>query len=159
MAKTIISIIAGGILFALFARSGGGLFTGMALGFLLARTSAQKKLLQGMEKRLKDYEALVDFLSRKSASVAPSRQKELQSSSLSSQERLKTASHPGTASSDHEVSFQLADEEKVNGQAAPVPPVSSTRPNFTKQLFRYVQDFFTQGNVLLRVGLLVLFFG
>ena len=63
--KTIISIIAGGILFAWIFDDAEGLLVGMTLGFLLARSSGQKNLLKRMEKRLEEHEALLQSLEKK----------------------------------------------------------------------------------------------
>ena len=162
--EMIISIIMGGIL-----------FVGIALGFLLVRTSAQKKRLQNMEKRLNKCEAVLDALSRKgarkNASAAPSPPEERgQPSVLHDEPRprssprkkpVTTAATGRKLSPPHDVSFEPADKEKKKRkeQPAPVSPVSSDSPDFEERLFAYIRNFFTQGNVVLRAGLLVLFFG
>ncbi|MCI5212499.1 MAG: hypothetical protein D3910_27775, partial [Candidatus Electrothrix sp. ATG2] len=55
---------------------GGILFVGIALVFLLVRTSTQKRLIQGMEKRLNKCEAVLAALPAKKTSAESSPQKE-----------------------------------------------------------------------------------
>ncbi|MCI5120380.1 MAG: DUF2339 domain-containing protein, partial [Candidatus Electrothrix sp. AUS4] len=169
--KMIISIIVGGILFAGFFNDRAGLFVGMALGFLLVRTSTQKKLLQGMEKRLKEYEILLNTLSSKTTSTTSPLSKESTHPTLPeaksrrppsyTEARVETAASSRIASPPREVSFEVAEEEKIKGQSPPssASPVFPNHPDWTERLAAYLRDFFTQGNVVLRVGLLVLFFG
>uniref|UniRef100_UPI0040564DB0 DUF2339 domain-containing protein n=1 Tax=Candidatus Electrothrix sp. TaxID=2170559 RepID=UPI0040564DB0 len=153
MIETIIIIIIGGIL-----------FVGIALVFLLVRTSTQKKLLQGMEKRLNKCEAVLDALPGKNTSAEPVPLKdEPRAHPSPPKERVKSAAIHRPASPPQEVSFQVAEEEPEE-QPSPVrnpvsPSSSETPPDPVERAIAYVQQFFTQGNVVLRVGLLVLFFG
>ncbi|WPD23098.1 MAG: DUF2339 domain-containing protein [Candidatus Electrothrix scaldis] len=168
MIEMIIIIIIGGIL-----------FVGIALGFLLVRTSAQKRLIQGMEKRLNKCEAILAALPAKKTSAESSPQKEQRHSSPSplekdetrassshQEERVKTTPPRRVASPAQEVSFQVVEEEPKE-QPSPVgspgrlasPSSLDAPPALLERAIAYVQQFFTQGNVVLRVGLLVLFFG
>ncbi|MCI5150139.1 MAG: hypothetical protein D3916_12245, partial [Candidatus Electrothrix sp. MAN1_4] len=152
MVGTIIIIIIGGIL-----------FVGITLVFLLVRTSAQKKLLQSIEKRLNKCEAVLAALPGKKTSAEPSPQKEQGHPSLRQDELRAHISPPPRrpASPPQEVSFQVA-EEDIEEQPSPVrnpvrPSSSDAQPDPVERAITYVQQFFTQGNVVLRVGLLVLF--
>ncbi|XCN74047.1 MAG: DUF2339 domain-containing protein [Candidatus Electrothrix aestuarii] len=169
MIEMIIIIIIGGIL-----------FVGIALVFLLVRTSAQKKLIQGMEQRLNKCEAILAALPAKKTSAEFSPQKEQSPPSLSPlkkdearanssppEERVKTTPPRRAVSPAQEVSFQVVEEEPKE-QPSPVrspggrlasPSSSDAPPALMERAITYVQQFFTQGNVVLRVGLLVLFFG
>ncbi len=167
--KTIISMIAGAILFAWIFDDEEGLFVGMALGFLLVRNSVQSGLLGRMEKRLEGHEARLRTLSsirkqgrrkpetepvrplQQHKEAAPQPQKKISSSKkkpVRKQKPKSVSAQPEPARSANEVTF------------IPVSSPSGTSdPDFMDKAIAYVQRFFTQGNVVLRVGLLVLFFG
>ncbi len=175
--KTIISMIAGGILFAVILDDTGGMFVGMALAFLLVRTSVQSSLLKHMEKRLDEYEIRLRKLSsaRKQISKTP------QAESAQSSQQQKNATSPSEkkVSTSQDRPIRKQKPKPVSAQPEPVRsanqsadqsanevtfiPVSSSSeapgPDFVEKVITYVQQFFTQGNVVLRVGLLVLFFG
>jgi uncharacterized membrane protein len=168
MIETIIIIIIGGIL-----------FVGMALGFLLVRTSAQKKLLKRMEKRLEKHEALL-----RSFEKSPKKPDAVPARSLAKEQKEQSAVHQvhqTTEAAKPEVKFVPTEtkvddkiEKKMREQEQSHPDKSISTPSFVppstsssapppadpvERMLTYLWNFFTQGNVVLRVGLLVLFFG
>ena len=175
--KTIISIIAGGVLFAGILDDTAGLFVGMALGFLLARTSAQKKLLQGMEKRLEEYETRFCSLKKAVARTkAPDKEQSREQPAAETAQRPeagdpftkkidKTEKQPGEKEHPEHPERAPAQSARSASEVTFVPVSSSPStpstpsPDPVDRAIAYVQKFFTQGNVVLRVGLLVLFFG
>ncbi|CAK8724676.1 Putative membrane protein [Candidatus Electrothrix laxa] len=165
--KTIISIIAGGILFAWIFDDAEGLFVGMALGFLLARSSVQKNLLKRMEKRLKEHEALLRPLEKNSEELAvvPAQ---------SSAKEQSAVHQKAEAAKPEEIFVPTEEKQNEQGQSRLEPDKSVRTPSFIppsipssvpptadpfERMLAYLWNFFTQGNVVLRVGLLVLFFG
>ncbi|MDU9050946.1 MAG: DUF2339 domain-containing protein [Candidatus Electrothrix sp. Rat3] len=178
MIETIIIIIIGGIL-----------FVGIALVFLLVRTSAQKKLLKRMEKRLEKHEALLRSFEKApeqpvAAADSPIKEQKEQSAVHQAYQKAEAAKSeviftPVETTADDALDDKV--EEKQSEQersrpgrlqaspdkpvsnpsfvTPPPPPSASPTSDPVERAIAYVQRFFTQGNVVLRVGLLVLFFG
>ncbi|MCI5124626.1 MAG: hypothetical protein D3925_09150, partial [Candidatus Electrothrix sp. AR5] len=115
--KTIISMIAGGILFVWIFADAEGLFFGMIFGFLLARSSIQKNLLKRMEKRLEEHETLLRPFAKSSDQTAASAQ------SLAKKQKEQGAVHHVHQTSEAakpEVTFVPAEttaDDKIDGKA------------------------------------------
>ncbi|MCI5117668.1 MAG: DUF2339 domain-containing protein [Candidatus Electrothrix sp. LOE1_4_5] len=168
---TFINMIVGGILFSWIFNNIEGVFVGMALGFLLGRTSAQKKRLQGLEKRLEQLEqherGLHDLKKGVVQSKVPEREQDRKEA------RAERTDHP-TALPASARTGKTARSNRSNRSASSkksfIPPASPSSPataatatpvekDLASRVIDAVQKFFTEGNVVLRVGLLVLFFG
>ncbi|MCW5212379.1 DUF2339 domain-containing protein, partial [Desulfobulbus sp. TB] len=153
--KTIINMIVGGILFSWIFNDIEGLFVGMALGSLLTRTSAQKKLLQGLEERLEQHEMRLHDLKKgvvqsRLQSKVPEKEQDRKETKEAGAEK---ADMPAKKSSKSKVTFVPPSSSSTAEPAAPV------EKDLISRVIAAVQKFFTEGNVVLRVGLLVLFFG
>ena len=179
--KTIISIIAGGILFAWIFDDAEGLLVGMTLGFLLARSSGQKNLLKRMEKRLEEHEALLQSLEKSSEdhAVVPaqsSAKKQKEQSAAHQVHQTTEAAKPEEVfvPTEKKTDDKAEKKQSEQGQSRLEPDKSVSTPSFVppsipssapptadpfERMLAYLWNFFTQGNVVLRVGLLVLFFG
>ncbi|WP_417915370.1 DUF2339 domain-containing protein [Candidatus Electronema sp. JM] len=138
-ASAVIGIIIGGILGgAGLLRHTGGWLAGMLFGWLLARSFRQSAKIEGLERRLRDIEALVEEQPEAAAEQPV-------------QELQPVTSPPRR-------------EERKEARPAPAPAavrseIKLAPPSLEDRLHAKITAFFTEGNVVLRVGLLVLFFG
>ncbi len=143
-ALSIIGIIAGGILGAWILEDAAGWLIGMLLGFLLGHTTRQGKKLSQLEQRLQEMElALFEEESEESAKAEGRSQREVEQESTTSVQSVFPVPEP----------IQAAPEKTE------IKPLPSAPPSFDERIAAKVKAFFTEGNVVLRVGLLVLFFG
>ncbi|MCI5167893.1 MAG: DUF2339 domain-containing protein, partial [Candidatus Electrothrix sp. GM3_4] len=153
--KTIISIMAGGILFSWMFNGFKVPFIGMVLGFLLTRNSAQKNLLKRMEKRFEEHETLLKYLKKTTEQPVAV----VESSAREYKEQGSV--HQAAEAAKPEILFVPAEikaDDKVEGKTEKKQSAPPTVDPIDRMLTS-LWSFFTQGNVVLRVGLLVLFFG
>ena len=179
-----IGAIGGGILFSFFSYGSGGFPVGAVLGFLLAWNITLTRAFGKMEIRLLD---LVDQLTsqKESQEKAADKSEELQESrsveptvmreSNVQQDddlpvtQLKKVAQPSvpppttlavTSSASPTVSKETTTPSPAAAQPKQsVSPPPQPAPNSIDRLADYIKTFFTQGNVVLRVGLIILFFG
>ncbi len=163
---SITGAIAGAILFSLVFRGEEGFLVGAVLGFLLGWNITLTKTLGRLEKSLEDLVGQLKILKKSPKSGAEKRQpQESQAEEpthrdiISVQTRVKEK--PETA---YPAPLVSADPKPIPPQAPqPVSPEpTETTPAVLKPINRlvaYIKTFFTEGNVVLRVGLVVLFFG
>ncbi len=164
--------IAGGVLFLLIFHDGEGMLAGAVLGFLLGWNITLSRAVGRLEERLQKYEGL--FAAAKSevaASSAPRAQQApaaknaeadelpvLDLAAMSTESPRPGAPSPPAAARARPVTPSLSkahdDRDGRHEQAAPQPG-----PDSFDRALGYLKAFFTEGNVVLRVGLLVLFFG
>jgi uncharacterized membrane protein len=151
------AMLAGGIGFGSLARSFAGLLTGMLLGWLLARSFRQSKKIDQLERRLRDIEDLVEEMPEEAgppvqepmpAAAVPPRREERDEAAPP-----EVFSAPLSQPAPAPVAQSEIREEMPPRRAEPLPP------SFEDRLQARIKAFFTEGNVVLRVGLLVLFFG
>ncbi|MGX9727433.1 MAG: DUF2339 domain-containing protein [Candidatus Electronema sp. VV] len=144
-ASAVIGIIIGGILGAGLLRHGGGWLAGMLFGWLLARSFRQSAKIEGLERRLRDIEALVE------------EQPEEEKTQPVQEPKIAAAAVPPRQEEASPEAFSLPQPKPVKvptEKTAVKPP-----PSLEDRLQAKITAFFTEGNVVLRVGLLVLFFG
>ncbi len=140
-AFAVVGIIVGGILGAwILEHSAGGWLVGMLFGWLVARSVRQDRKLVSLEQRLRDIEALIEEMPEEEAQPVQ------QVAACVSPEQPPTEPAPPPAEA-------VKKQEMPPRRAEPAPPAWEDR------LTAKVKAFFTEGNVVLRVGLLVLFFG
>ncbi|WP_417916815.1 DUF2339 domain-containing protein [Candidatus Electronema sp. JC] len=137
----IVGIIIGGVLGAALLRHAGGWLAGMLFGWLLARSFRQSAKIEGLERRLRDIEALIEEQPVEDPEIAsvPPRREEREEAPL------KVFSPPAPEPAPAAVRSEIK------------PPPRA--PSLEDHLQAKIKAFFTEGNVVLRVGLLVLFFG
>ncbi|CAK8721276.1 MAG: putative membrane protein [Candidatus Electronema aureum] len=145
---TVISVIVGGILAAWIFEDSAGWLTGMLLGFLLAKHFTQKRTLVQIEKRLQEVEDLIEEI--------PEEEEPKISSVINTvqEENKPTGSIHPVFFAPEPPSSPLPSKSIGGKKEAPPEPAVTENAFFSK-----LSELFTQGNVVLRVGLLVLFFG
>ncbi len=166
--------IAGGVLFgAIFRHDVDGMLTGAVLGFLVGWNITQSRALGRLQGQLQDQAGLLASLK---SMVATGNQPEPKSAPgvTPGTEQLPTVALEEVASEGQEKEGpapQVTEPRGIASQAAvpaPVAPRQQTPPQERRQhsqpdpferALGYLKAFFTEGNVVLRVGLLVLFFG
>ena len=139
-----IGAIIGGILFLLVYGSGEGLLTGAVLGFLLAWNIILSRAWGRADKQISIY---VDEIAELKRAVNDVEQED----SVRSSVEKKVKEH----------SSQAVAQPLVRRKAPPLStkPAPTPEPSFFDRGLNVLKRFFTQGNVVLRVGLLILFFG
>uniref|UniRef100_UPI0040575F81 DUF2339 domain-containing protein n=1 Tax=Candidatus Electronema sp. TaxID=2698783 RepID=UPI0040575F81 len=147
-ASALVSIIIGGLVGAVLFQHAGGWLAGMLLGYLLARTFSQTEKIKDLERRLRDIEGLVEEMPDEAEQ--PVRQPETVSAVVSPR---------------HEEQEEMPPKVFFRPEPAPAPAAVRSEikppraPSLEDRLQAKIKAFFTEGNVVLRVGLLVLFFG
>ncbi len=153
-----ISIVIGGILSAVILhRSSGGCLIGMLLGWLWARTFRQSQKLEQMEQRLREIETLL----QEEPEPVKAEEPLTASPPVFRQAEIEPEQVPEPAPPPVQEAIAPAPAEPPPAAAEKTevklpPPVS---PSFDERIAAKVKAFFTEGNVILRIGLLVLFFG
>ncbi len=149
-ASAVVGIIIGGILGAALLRHAGGVLVGMLFGWLLAERFHQKRKLEQLEQRLRKIEDLIEEMPDEAEQ--PVRQPETVSAAVPPRREEREEAPP-------KVFFTPVPEEiapaAVRSEIKPPPRA----PSLEDRLQAKIIAFFTEGNVVLRVGLLVLFFG
>ncbi|WP_417912344.1 DUF2339 domain-containing protein, partial [Candidatus Electronema sp. TJ] len=152
--SAVIGIIIGGIIFGsgLFRHAGGWL-AGMLFGWLLVRNLSQSAKIARLERRLRHVEELIEEMPEEAdqpvqepataSAAVPSRREEREEAPA------KVFSQP---------KFEPAPEAARSEIKPPLPRLSA-EPAWDERAAAKLKAFFTEGNVVLRVGLLVLFFG
>ncbi|WP_417910447.1 DUF2339 domain-containing protein [Candidatus Electronema sp. PJ] len=137
---TVISVIAGGILLGLITSDCTAGIVGMFLGYLLVQSFRQKQKLANLEQRLGQIEEL---LTENEQETPVEEQPEV----VPVFSQAEPAPEPRAA-----VIIEVVPPS--------LPRVAvPEQPSLEERLAAKVKAFFTEGNVVLRVGLLVLFFG
>ncbi len=147
-AAAVISIIIGGIFgTALLRHSLGSWLAGMLFGYLLARNFRQSEKIDQLERRLRDIEDLVEDVPGETAAVPPQRQ-----------EREEVKPEVSSVIQSPEPAPRPVTQSEIRPETPPHRTVPLS-PSLEDRLQAKIKAFFTEGNVVLRVGLLVLFFG
>jgi uncharacterized membrane protein len=136
-ALAVASIIMGGILAAWILRDAAGWLIGMLFGYLLVRSFRQSRKLVSLEQRLGQLEELLT-------------EEETEASPAAEPQPATPAPEPKPVPAP---ALRQSEIKPLPRLAGPAPPPWET--GFVAK----VKTFFSEGNVVLRVGLLVLFFG
>ncbi len=166
-----VGAIVGAVLFAIIFHDEDAMVAGAVIGFLLAWNITLSRAVGRLEQRLGEHSSLLAKLKKKSATTASS-EEALKPPAPEPEEELPVVSLEEVAEEPQEkvhetppvqetprlpgqqVAAATAVDDQEKGGAAPHP----SQDSFDRAL-GYIKAFFTEGNVVLRVGLLVLFFG
>ncbi len=168
--------IGGGILFSFILNDSGGYVVGAVLGFLLAWNITLTRAYGRMEERL--IELAVQVASQKESKettadtseeqqdiqvVEPAVKKtEIQQGDIPAAQPEK-AVQPVTSPAASPAAIKATTTPRAAERPRQTPPTTTpvphSTPNTVDRLNGYIKTFFTEGNVVLRVGLIVLFFG
>ena len=156
----IFSVIVGSLLFGIVFNGIEGLLVGAALGFLLGWNISLSRTLRGVQEQLKEPPAGEGVRKRITGRVEQARTDRIPASAGQGEEPFakqlgKNVPKP--------VDVPTVTPPRIIPQGPTVVSQqeqgTSSNPDFFSRVSEYVKAFFTQGNVVLRVGLLVLFFG
>ena len=161
----VFGIIIGGILGAGMLRHGSGWLAGMLFGWLLVRNFRQGSELTRLGQRLKEIE---DWLTEEEAQEAPAPVVAQATPLVRPTAPQRQEPEPVAPISPVPVRPQPQVKPQPTPQPAATagrrkedksPPRPAAPPSLEDRLQAKIKAFFTEGNVVLRVGLLVLFFG
>lgn len=139
------AVLFGGIVFGGLGRGLGDVLAGMLLGYLLVRNFSLNRKLKAQEERLRNIESLLT---------------EAEAEDTSAETVPQAAPVFYTAEPEPAESKPVPAVVVMQKEIKPPPRLAAPAPpSLEDRLQAKIKAFFTEGNVVLRVGLLVLFFG
>ncbi len=160
--------IIGALIGAAFAYRSGTIFFGFAIGVIIATLLEQKEQIEELKKQIQSFRPEMSPAQKQESSLAPVINENEQQNAVGEIERsgnfpdfepeVLFAEENNTENI--EPSLQdTADPWTTNEEPAGDSTENENQPHLATNLFQSVKHFFTSGNVVVKVGVIILFFG